>query len=115
MTPAAISLSFDREACGRTRRESEHSKQPISDGCSAIRKMTDDGVFSCRVNLPVARDSTGIESDLFYSGGVRARILLRYWLGAAPTRRPNERLIAAALPNPQAAAICLSPRSVRSS
>ena len=87
----------------------------LVDESSATRRMTDDGVFSYRVNLRVTRDSTGIESDLFYSGGVSARILLRYWLGAAPTRRPNERLIAAALPNPQAAAICLSPRSVRSS
>src|SRR6516162_6293017 len=39
-------------------------------GWSAIRRMTDDGVFSCRVNLPVARDSTGIASDLFIREGL---------------------------------------------
>src|SRR5262249_21442865 len=66
-------------------------------------------------NFRIAHDVTGIESEIFYSGGVRARILLRYWLGVAPIRRAKERRIAAALANPQAVAICSSPRSVRSS
>jgi hypothetical protein len=53
----------------------------------------------------VARDLTGIESDLIYSGEVRARVLWRYCLGVTPTMRTNERRMASALPNPQAAAL----------